>query len=303
MKRKRKIKKSSIFVVIMMLLVICGGFVGGAFVLKTMQASYEMRIENLQSQIDINTKEIYVAAEDIKCGDIITMEMLTQQTVLMSNTEGTFTMDNIGSVAKLAIPQGTILLSSMCEPELKGATEREVEFTCFYVSHNVEVGDYIDVRIRYQNGEDFVILPKKRVERLSLTNATCFLMVDEIELQMMASAIVDVTEYNAVMYSNVYPQPENQEATLSNYPVRNETNSLLASLSASLEREYVDTSTIRLALEERLNIASEDGAIVDISNLNNYQQNDTANTNGKGNTLSSDYEGDSSEETNSTNTQ
>lgn len=290
MKRKRKIKKSSIFVVIIMLLVICGGFVGGAFVFQTMQASYELRIDSLENQINTNTRDVYIAVQDIKCGEIITLDKLTQQTVLMSHVDGTFTAENVNSVAKLSIPQGTIMLSSMCEPELKSLTEREVEFTCFYVSHNVEVGDFIDVRIRYQNGEDFVILPKKRIERLSLTNSTCFLMVDEMELQMMASAIVDVTEYNAVMYSNVYPQPEVQQATISNYPVRNETNSLLALIASSLGKEYVDVSKNRLALEERLAGAFEDGAIVDISNLSNYKANDKSNTNGKGGSISSDYE-------------
>lgn len=290
MKRKRKIKKSSIFVVIVVLLILCGGFVGGAFVLKTMQASYEMRIDSLETQIASNTKNVYVSAVDIKYGDIIMEDMLIKESQLLSYPADLFTQADIGKVAKLSVPSGTIMLSAMCEEELKGLTEREVEFTCFYVSQNVEVGDYIDVRIRYQNGEDFVILPKKRVERLSLTNATCFLMVDEMELQMIASAIVDVTEYNAVMYSNVYPQPEIQEAAVSTYPVRNETNSLLAELSVSHGVEYVDTAEKRLALEERLLDSSEDGTIVDISNLKGYEGSDVSNTNGNGNNISSDYE-------------
>ena len=290
MKRKRKLKKSSIFVVIVVLLILCGGFVGGAFVLKTMQASYEMRIDSLETQIATNTKNVYVSAVDIKYGDIITEDMLVAESQLFSYPAELFTRADIGKVAKLSVPSGTIMLSAMCEEEMKGLTEREVEFTCFYVSQNVEVGDFIDVRIRYQNGEDFVILPKKRVERLSLTNATCFLMVDEMELQMIASAIVDVTEYNAVMYSNVYPQPEIQEAAVSTYPVRNETNSLLAELSVSNGVVYVDTAEKRLALEERLIDSSEDGTIVDISNLKGYEESDVSNTNGNGNNISSDYE-------------
>lgn len=292
MKRTRKIKKTSIAVFIIVLLILCGGLVGGAFVLKTMQASYEMRIDALESQIETNTHGIYVAATDIKYGDVITADMVVRESHLLSYPADLFTAEDIGSIAKVSVPAGTVMLAPMCEAEQKEVSEREVEFTCFYVSQNVEVGDYIDVRIRYQTGEDFVILSKKRVERLSLTNATCFLMVNEVELQMMASAIVDVSEYDAVLYSNVYPQPEIQMAAAITYPVRSESHNLIQPLAETLGVEYVDLSTVRTALEERIKDNTGGSSVIDVSNLKDYNKTETSNTNDKGTNISSDYEAD-----------
>jgi len=181
----------------------------------------------------------------------------------------------------------------MCEAVVKEVSEREVEYSCFYIGQNIRVGDYIDVRIRFQTGEDFIVLPKKRVERLSLSNATCFLMVNEMEIQRMASAIVDVSEYDAVMYCNAYPQPELQEAATVNYPVRTELNNLMMFLSEQIGQECFDSREIRLALETRLNESmSESGIVIDVSNLTGYVPNDKSNTNGDGTSISSDYTGE-----------
>jgi len=210
--KSRKVKRKGILGLIVLLLLLAAVTVGGLFVMKTMEAAYQLRIDALEEQLDTNTKTFYVAASDIKYGEQITADKVRTETHLLGYPIDGFTVSQIGTTAVVDIPTDTIILKSMCLEDVKSVSEREVEYSCFYVGQNVAVGDYVDVRIRFKTGEDFVILSKKKIERLSLSGATCFLMVDEMEIQRMASAIVDTVEYNAVMYCNAYPQPELQAA-------------------------------------------------------------------------------------------
>lgn len=290
MSRNRKWKRQGIIFFWVALILLGAVIVGGLFVFKTMEASYKVEIAELEQKIDDNTKTFYVTTVDIKFGEIITQDKVRIETNLLGYPTDSFTADDIGSVAIVDVPVGTILLKPMCEAVVKEASEREVEYSCFYVGQNIVVGDYIDIRIRFQTGEDFVILPKKRVEKLSLSNATCFLMVNELEIQRMASAIVDVAEYDAVMYCNVYPQPEIQEAAETNYPARVEIDRLMKVLAERLGIEYVDSREERAGLETRLTIDTyEKVGVIDVSNLSGYLSNDKSNTNGNGTSISSDY--------------
>jgi len=249
-----------------------------------------MRVDALEKQLNENTRTFYVAASDIKYGEVITEDKVRTETHLFGYPMDAFTVSEIGTTAAVDIPANTLILKSMCVEGKKGISEREVEYSCFYVGQNISVGDYIDVRIRFQTGEDFVILSKKKVERLSLTNATCFLMVNEMEIQRMASAIVDTVEYDAVMYCNVYPQPELQNAAVINYPVREESSSLMSALSASVGIEYIDTKAARVTLETNLQKhKTGGGSVIDISNLSGYGSDTKSNTNDKGSSITSDY--------------
>lgn len=297
MAKNKKRKKQGLVGFFVTVLLLGAVVVGGLFTLKTMEASYQVEIEALQQQIESNTKTFYVAAVDIKYGEVITQDMVRSEIQLFGYPADAFTAADIGSVAVVDIPAETMLLKPMCEAVVKEVSEREVEYSCFYVGQNIVVGDYIDIRIRFQTGEDFVVLPKKRVERLSLSNSTCFLMVNELEIQRMASAIVDVSEYDAVMYCNVYPQPELQTAAEVNYPARTELNSLMMILAEQLEIEYVDNREVRVAFETGLNEKmSEAGVVIDVSNLTGYSPSDKSNTNGNGTSISSDYTGEENED-------
>lgn len=277
----------------MIVLVLCGGALGAMFVVRTMASSYELRINELESKIALNTVKVFVAMEDIAYGQVITNEMVYQEEQLMSCYDAVFTVDDIGSVAKMSIPAGTVLLGSMVTEHVKTPSEREVEFTCFYVPSNTVQGNYIDVRIRFQNGEDYVVLSKKRVERLSVSGETCFLMVTEEEQQIMSSAIIDAARNNALVYATVYPQPEIQDATAVNYPFRAETGALLTSMANLAGEEFYYDIQAREELEKRLKeFDSSQGnySVIDISNLTGHKGESVANTNGEGSSISSDYE-------------
>ena len=270
MKRRRKGR------VLLVSFVVVLSFVGvTACVLvmrRSMEGFYESRISEMQKIIDDGTAKVYVAAVDIAAGDEVNAEMLTEITNLFGVKQGLFTAADIGKVALVDVPVGSVLFSAMVTEERLGEGERFVEFSCFTLDSTIVKNDYIDVRIRYGNGEDFVVLPKKQVVNVSLPACTIFLRMTEQEIQMVASAIVDGNEFDAVLYTTRYIKPTIQEPSQITYIPRSEFDGILyEALGVTLYE--------RLSLEERLLGV---GSGVQAGNLSSPHGNTQSNNNGEG---------------------
>lgn len=234
--KRGKHNKKGFFSVVIVGLVIIGAMCAGYLVMeKLVIAKYELRVDELETQVAQNTHMVYVSNEDIKAGREITEEMLRAESQLVSQTVGLFVKEDIGKKALVDIPKDSLMFSAYGAVRDDETTSREVEYTCMYLSSSLEKGDYIDVRIRFQNGEDFAVLSKKQIENLSIAGKSCHLVINDTELQSMASAIIDANEYNAVIYCIEYTMPSIQEATAVTYPVRSET---LISLYSQDSLEY-----------------------------------------------------------------
>lgn len=123
-----------------------------------------------------------------------------------------------GRCWKVNIKPGTILTADilMDEEEVHEKFTRELTFTAVPVT--TKVGDYMDLRIMMPNGEDYVILNHKRVERLYNTTITFFL--SEEENYLINSAIADEAQYNGgvFIYLTKYLEPGNDNS-IAFYPV------------------------------------------------------------------------------------
>lgn len=239
---------------------------------RSVEGVYESRISEMETIIKEGTANVYVAAVDITAGDEVKEEMLTETTDLIGLKQGLFTAADIGKVALVDVPAGIMLFSAMVTEERLGEGERSVEFSCFTLDSTIEKNDYIDVRIRYGNGEDDVVLAKKQVINVSLPACTVFLRMTEQENQMVASAIVDAGEFDAVLYTTKYIKPTIQEASKITYIPRVEFEDVLyETLGVTLHD--------RLSLEERL---LDIGSGVLTGNLSSTHGSTQSNLNGKG---------------------
>ena len=125
-------------------------------------------------------------------------------------------------------------------------------------------GTYIDVRIRFQNGEDYCVLSRKMISEIDLETSTCYLTVDKDEIRRMASAIVDAKIYNAHMYSTAY--------TYGNIQPASEITYLPSYSDPEFRREYFSEAMVKArdAMVERLveyaNTAMQYDIGLDISN-------------------------------------
>lgn len=267
------------FVVLLML---SGSLCAGYFLTKKLiLTDYKIRIEELEGQVNTNTHNVFVANEEIKMGDEITMDKLRVETQLLTQTAGLFDDGDIGMKALVDIPKDSVMYAAYGSGKENESTSRMVEYTCMYLSATLKKGDYVDVRIRYQDGEDFSLLSKKQIEELSIASRSCHLIVNDKELQMMASAIIDANEFNAVIYCVKYTAPSVQEPTVITYPARGE---ILSVLYLPDSEQYKDWIRQRGGLEERLaKLDEETGRLpVDISNFSGTRGKEQSDTNDTG---------------------
>ncbi len=289
-------RKTKRLIVAISILAIIVGFVITALILgkRIIDDVYGTKLRGYEETLKVNRKGIFYANRDIVAGEQITEDIIVYEEILMGETTGAFSAEDIGSIALINIPERTVLNRAMLVREKPADDVRYTEYSCFHISSNIHSGDKIDVRIRYQNGEDYVVLSKKTAEKVSYNTSTCFLSVDEEEQLRMASAIYDTAVFKAVLYALVYEEPTLQEASkvtyLASLPVA---RLIYGDTVLSVGVVYDDfghavyRKTDRTALEERQrNATSAYGNVSNVKAANNEQQ---SNINGFGAEISSGY--------------
>ena len=120
----------------------------------------------------------------------------------------------------------------------------------YYIDY-VEVGDeqetdeFLDIRIRFPNGEDYIVVTGKTITYL--TDKGFYMYLDEKELHMLSSARTDVDVYEgAKLYLSSYGKK--QENSLTDYPINLFVLSSYPNYFENTEQIY----SKRLQLEENL---------------------------------------------------
>ena len=127
----------------------------------------------------------------------------------------------IGKRLKVNAEEKTIITKSLFYTEDKDPemTTRLQEFNMITLPSDLDVGDYIDVRIRFATGEDYAVVVGKKVELLGAAEEksnTIFLRLNEEEIVRMSSAIIESYVKGGVnLYANKYVDPDNQLYTYS----------------------------------------------------------------------------------------
>lgn len=250
----RRSTKRIILWLILFVLILGAFAVYHVYSMRRVKATYEKELAVVNETIVVNTREVYVAARDIKYKEVITEADIMKVSALISLEEAVFfTPEDIGSIATVNIPVGTILTSNMVVSEVVDKTLRETEFDVFVLNSNVTNNDVVDVRIRYLNGEDYVVLSKKVIKHLSLKNAVCYMDLTEEEMQLVSSAIVDASVRKAVLYTTTYIEPSVQEGSVVTYQPSVDVLELIYSNPniVSVATENL-SAVVRLEMEKRL---------------------------------------------------
>lgn len=219
--------------------------------LKMIKAEYEVELTSaqqaLQEQQAISSK-IVVTIGDLKAGDIISSKQLTTAFVSRQGAPTNAITDPkqlIGKVIKIDAGKGTALTPAMVYAE--GATPKDLrsrEYSVMELPGKLKKGDFVDVRIGFPNGSDYIVLSKKKVEDLSGT--TVWYNINESELLAMSSAIVDAYLQGARLYAISYADPYMQEKAIPNYPANIDVINLIQSDPNVLEK-----ATLQLSKEAR----------------------------------------------------
>lgn len=268
--------KQNILIGIICTIVVSIAFAIAYFVtMHQVRSKYDLKVEQLESEMGENQRTVYVTKAEILAGNQVTEENVELKTVYSSMPQDYFIdQEDMGKIAKINIPVNAHVAKEMITPEMIEDGLREEQFNVFYLSSNLKEHDFVDVRLTFPNGEDYIVLSKKAVKNLSLENSLCYMWLDEEEILTVSGAIVDAfVNEGAKLYTVKYIEPAIQEASIVTYIpsaavielIRNDENVVKVAARIINER-------MRLDLEERLKEYQESHPGADLNyNLENYQ--------------------------------
>ncbi len=201
-------------------------------------------------------KTLYVATTDIKAGDVLSDKNVEKQNVVTAlPIESYIGAEDIGKKVTSNISTGTPIYKSLVADASVTNGTRLVELSTVTLPlSNVASGVYVDVRIMFPNGKDYIVIPKKRMMNLYLEQCLFTLELEEDEILTLSSAIVDTyTVSGTKMYVTTYVAPNVQEAPNATYPVRKETIDLITSSPNVIKQmAYTINASLREQMEARL---------------------------------------------------
>lgn len=230
---------------------------------RALRAEYEQRLqeaEELLAKQKALKKTVVVAAGELKAGKKLTDSDL--KTVEVPESEAPVNLvqnkkDLVGKVIKIDVGENTPIIDSMVFDE--GPMPKDLrlhEYNVIMLPTKLEKGQYVDVRINFPTGEDFIVLSKKKVH--DFVGTTVWYEINESELLVMSSAIVDAYLHGAKLYAITYVDPFMQEEAIPTYPPNIKVLDLIQSDPNVLEKAIQQLSQVaRKNLETNLSQLSD----------------------------------------------
>lgn len=197
----------------------------------------------MQEQLELYEKMVYVAAEKLPKGTILTQEKVDMQIRYSDCSEEAFLSEaELGGVLSLDIEEGTCLMDFMVCENLNDT--REFYLDGVDIPEHVQKGDRVDIRIRYGNAEEYVVLADKIILNCHSDNGV-ELCLSEAEFLMISSAVTDTELFKkSKLYVVEYPEFVSMESSRVTYIANRDVLLLLG-------REKTEGES-RTALEQRL---------------------------------------------------
>lgn len=238
---QKKARNSMLIGIIIGLLIGC---IGIAFFF--MQATeYKKQLQ----QIEADTRLAYVLNADVKSGTNITIDMLDTVSVSKDVIPTDYiTEEDITekTIAKLDLTQGLVLSKSMIqESDAKVTADlREQQYNMIVLPQYLEVDNYIDIRLTLPNGQDYIVVSKKRIKEIS--EDTIWIDLYEEETLVMSNAIVEAYKMKgSKLYATTYVEPGHQtDATPTYVPsaevinLMNSDSNIVAEAKQALAQRY-----------------------------------------------------------------
>ncbi len=154
------------------------------------------------------TSDVVTFTRDVVQGETITEDML-QVTTIHKNTvpNGAYTSTGavVGQVAKYNIVKNSAAVSSMVSNKIISQDMRIQEINAVVLPTDLMVNDFIDIRLMYPSGVEYIVLAQKQVT--NIVGTTIWMDMSEEDTLLLNSAIVDSyltdgTKLYAVRYTD-----------------------------------------------------------------------------------------------------
>ena len=167
-------------------------------------------------------QDVAVLTQDVIQGEVIEDSMVTTVSVHKKTVpSGALNRSDIsGKVAKYNIAANVPLTDSMLTTEIIDADIRSQEINTVVMPSDLNEGDYVDIRIMYPNGTDYIVLAQKQVEKIS--GQTMWLNLAEDERLLLNSAMVDsFLNSGTKLYATKYADSDSQIKIAADIAVEN----------------------------------------------------------------------------------
>ena len=214
-------KSRNSFLLGMLLMLVIAAVVVGILFMQIMGMKKE------EAKVNSSSKTVYMLTRDIKSGEAITAsDVKSTKVVTDMTTDHIATSSNMSdaTIAKVDLPKGAILSTSMITTTDEKLTDdmRVQEYNMLILPTDLAKQDYVDIRIMFPNGQDYIVVTKKRVLQSSAN--TIFIKMSEDEILSISNAIVEAYRVEgSMLYATKYEDPGMQNAATPTYPVSRET--------------------------------------------------------------------------------
>lgn len=256
MRNKKNIYTRVVTILLVLAIVVC------AIMVVTVKRLNETNV-SLATEMTDNKQTVYVATKDIKKGEVLQAEGTGANVELQVIYTGIESYNyiqesDLGSKLLVDVAANMPIMSNMVTAEVIQKDSRHYEIMVAELMTTLEDYDYVDVRISFANGEDYLVLSKKEVSNLRLSDCIFTTTLSELEILRLHSAIIDAyTQEGSRIYTTAYIESNIQDAGIVTYPARTETTNLSVedrNVDAKELAEAMDSLNVqaRLALETRL---------------------------------------------------
>lgn len=237
-----------------------------------------LQLTKLQKQIEadkLSTVSVYVLSTNVKSGDKIDASMLERKEALQDVVPADYiTLADLteNTISKLDLTKGSVLSKTLIVESTEKVTDdlREQEYNMIVLPQYLEVGSYVDIRLRLANGQDFIVVSKKCVN--NATEDTIWMNMYEEEILAMSNAIVEAYKMTgAKLYATTYVEPGNQGSAIPTYVASAEVINLInadKNITEEAKKALAERYTAELRARRENDINSQLNAYSDEAKAN-----------------------------------
>lgn len=179
--------------------------------------NYSLQEKKTGNTIKTDNNGLYVEENGVKVRIAKEGELYYK---IVNNQKELVEFMDVPLVAKVDMQANSVVTLNLItkSDEIASDDLRLQEYNMLLLPVKIEEGDYIDVRLTLPNGQDYIVISKKRI--VDIMEDTVWLKLTEEEILTMSNAIVEAYQMTGSrLYVNLYTEPGLQADAVPTYAV------------------------------------------------------------------------------------
>lgn len=205
--------------------VLVAALIGSILIAKNVSDRQKKEIDNLNTTITSlqqDQETVYATTEDVKAGQVIEMDKITTVSIPQESVpENAITKESQleGKRFKISLKANSYLTKNMLLSHKLNNNQRELDIVLSEIPIGLEVGDYVDIRVTFPEGQNYTVMSHKQVT--GINGNTLKIVVIEQDFYRYESVKTDMSLYASTrLYATKYLEPGIQKQTKVYYPPR-----------------------------------------------------------------------------------